>query len=47
MKDGEEADERPHLGADSQPQSCSLTMPTTVCSVFTWKEEEPSSSERV
>ena len=46
MKDGEEADEGPHHGGDSQPQSCSLTMPTTVCSVFTWKEEA-SSSERV
>ena len=46
MKDGEEADEGPHLGADSQPQRRSLTMPTTLCSVFTWNAE-PSSSERV
>ena len=46
MKDGEEADEGPHFGADSQPQRRSLAMPTTVCSVFTWKEEA-SSSERV
>ena len=46
MKDGEEADEGPHLRPDSQPLRRSLAMPTTVCSVFTWKEEA-SSSERV
>ena len=46
VKDGEEADEGLHLGADSQPQRRSLSTPITVCSVFTWKEEA-SSSERV
>ena len=46
MKEGEEADEGPHLGADSQPQRRSLAMSTTLCSVCTWNAEA-SSSERV
>ena len=46
MKEGDEADEGLHLGGDSQPQRRSLTVSSTVCSVFTW-EEEASSSERV